>query len=95
MKSAEYLEKMRRLRWLNDIAEEYAKHIHLMEAEKEHYTIQAIHWSARGEGRVFQINTHYPIPAAAVYEGLNKALWTINEEIANLKEELKCPVVEL
>lgn len=95
MKSHEYFEKMRRLRWLKDIAEDYAKHINLMESERDHYTIHAIHYSARGEGRVFQINSHFPIPAAALYEGLNKALWEVNEEITALTEELKCPVVEL
>ena len=95
MTSEEYIGRLRHLRWLKDIATDYTKHLNLMKAEGEHYNIEAIHWSARGEGRVFQLNPHRPIDHNVFYDALNEALWNLNAEIGQLEAELKSVTVTL
>jgi len=95
MKSEEYIQALRHLEWLKDISKQYEEHLSLMEREKGHYTVQGIVYTARSEGRTFHCNSHRPIPARYIYEGLTNALWDVNAEIEDLERKLKQVTVEL
>lgn len=81
--------KVRHYRWLQDIAEEYKGMIDLIEREKEYFTIQSFSYSARGDIRKFQVNSHRTIPYSYIRDGLKAELETINAEIAECGKELE------
>lgn len=95
MKSEEYIDAVNHLRWLEGIAKQYTEHLQLIEHEADYYTVQAIHYTARGDGRVFNVNSHRSIPTSFIYDGLLAALSAVNEEIKHTREQLKEQVVEL
>jgi len=95
MKAEKYNEMVNHLHWLEGIAERYDEHIKLIEHEYKYYTVQSIGYTARGEGRVFDINPHRPIPLSYIYKGLSEVLSSVNKEIKELHEQLKEVIVEL
>ena len=95
MKSDEYVQKLRHLKWLYPIADEYEKFIHLIESEKEHFTVDGIIYSARGEEEKFSLNCHRTMPNTYILEGMKRALHDVKVEIAMCEAELKQTYVEL
>lgn len=95
MPYVQFFDKVHTIEWLEDILKDYKGHLELMDREKEHYTVQGISWSARGEGQWLRINPHRPFPASAIRRGLTEAIAAIEEEIAAKKAELQDTVVEI
>lgn len=95
MKSHEYIEKVRHLKLLEDIEQIYAGYLQRIEKEKEYFTVQSIGFTARGDGERMQINSHHPIPAKYIYDGLVAARIVVNQEIQELRKEIKSVTVEL
>lgn len=95
MKSKEYFDKIRHLDWLKDISRQYKEHLALMDREKDHYTVHGIGYTARCDGRVFNVNPHRPIPSSYIYDGISAVLSSVNAEIETLERELKKVTVEL
>ena len=81
--------KVRHYRWLQDVAKVYKDMIDLIEREKEYFTIQSFSYSARGDVRRFQVNSHHTIPYTYIRDGLKAELETINAEIAECEKELE------
>lgn len=80
---------MRQLRWLEDIAEVYREHLSLIDKNTDTYTIRGISYSCHGDGRMFESNSHRPIPAKYLRDGLAEALGNLEHEIATLKAEIE------
>lgn len=89
MKFDELEQKIRHYRWLKDIAESYQDMVHLIERERDNFTINAFSYSARGDGTVFQVNPHRTIPYKYILDGLKAELETINAEITECEKDLQ------
>ena len=89
MKFEEIEEKVSSYRWLKGIADNYQKMIDLMEREQDYFRLYKMQYAARGDLQVFDINPHRSIPVKYLQDGLREALKGIDQELAQLKSELK------
>ena len=71
MKSAEYFDKVRHLEWLEAILRDYNENIDLIHREQDNFVVQGIRFTARGNGEVMNISSHYSIPYGYILNGLN------------------------
>lgn len=92
MTIAEYerkAEKIRTLRWLEGIAEEYRKIINRIDNEKDYFRVTGIMYVCRNDGEVLDINSHKSIPYQYIRDGLAAALANITDEITTLTKEIE------
>jgi len=94
MNSAIYIEKVRRLEWLRGIKENYDQFLRLLERAGDEFTVAAIHYQYHGPATM-TFNNHRSIPARFISRGLAAVLESIEQEIADLENELKSVIVEL
>lgn len=83
---------LRKHDWLTRIANDYKKHIKLIEQEKEFFVVNGIKFSARGPVEDMEINPHMTIPYKCILEGLKDALAKVQREI-DLIEDVFRPIV--
>ena len=82
-------EQIRTLRWLEKIQEDYRILFDRIEREKEYFIVQALHFTARGDGEVVNFNPHRTIPYTYIRDGLWEVIVTLNKEIAELVAEIE------
>ena len=95
MKYDEIEKKVQNYRWLVRIAKEYRELIDRIHAEKEHFRVEKIAYTARGDMRYFDLNCHRTIPYHYIADGLQEALAGIDEEIKQQKAELEAINIEV
>ena len=95
MKYDEIEQKVQSYRWLESIAKEYREMIDLINREKEHFKVEKIAYTARGDMQYLDLNCHRTIPWHYIADGLKEALTGIDEEIKQLKAELEAINIEL
>ena len=95
MDSNEYIDRLRHLQWLKEIAKDYKEYVAEIEKAGEDFTIEAIGYSNRGPSTPMRINPHRPIKAKYLRDALYDALSDLEDEIAKLKTKLKSVTVEL
>lgn len=95
MKYDEIEQKVQSYRWLESIAKEYREMIDLINREKEHFKVEKIAYTARGDMHYLDLNCHRTIPWHYIADGLKEALTGIDEEIKQLKAELEAINIEL
>ena len=95
MKSEEYFNKVKHLDWLEAILRDYNENIDLIHREQDNFVVQRIRFTARGNGMGMNINSHYSIPYGYILNGLTEVTMKLEREIQDLKDELKCVMVEL
>ena len=95
MEATEYIKTHDHLIWLQMIAKEYRTFIDRIRQEGEYFVVQGIGYTARGDGKVFYLNSHRPIKTSFILEGMLDALRSVEEEIKEIKTSLKSVQVEL
>jgi len=95
MKYDEIEKKVQSYRWLEGIAKEYRAMIDHINVEKEYFRVEKIAYTARGDMQYFDLNSHRTIPGHYIADGLKEALIGIDEEIKQIKKELKEINIEL
>ena len=94
MTSQEYMEKVRRLDWLRGIKENYEQSLRHFERAGDELVVSAIHYNYHGPATM-TLNNHRSIPSRFITRGLACVLDSIEQEIADLENELKSVTVEL
>ena len=95
MKSNEYIEKLRRLEWLQSIVQRYNGYVEEIEKAGEDFTVEAVSFSFRGPRTPMVLNSHRPIKAQYIHDALLDAVHGLDIEIAGLESELESVTVEL
>lgn len=95
MKYDEIEQKVQSYRWLEGIAKEYRAMIDRINREKEHFRVEKIAYTARGDMQYLDLNCHRTIPGHYIADGLKEALTGIDEELKQLKAELEEMNIEL
>jgi len=95
MKYVEIEQKVQSYRWLDGIAKEYRAMINRINAEQDYFKVEKIAYTARGDMQYLDLNCHRTIPGHYISDGLKEALTGIDEELKQLKAELKEMNIEL
>lgn len=75
--------------WLCEIRASYKEHIELIRRERDYYTVDGIIYSARGDTRTLNINSHKSISPDIIQTGLADAVSKLDAEIREYAEKLK------
>lgn len=95
MKYDEIEKKVQEYRWLGGIAKEYRAMINRIRAQKEHFRVEKIAYTARSDMQYLDMNGHRTIPYHYIADGLQDALTGVEEEIKQLKAELEAINIEV
>lgn len=78
-----------KLRWLEDIMQNYKQVVARIDREKEFFIISEILFMARGDEEKMHINCHWSIDARFIRDGLVEAIDNLAVEIEELKKEIE------
>ena len=95
MDSNEYIDRLRHLQWLKEIAKRYKGYIEEIERAGNVFTIEVIGYSKCGPGTPMRINPHRPIKAKYLRDALYDSLSDLEDEIAKIDRGLQTITVEL
>ena len=89
-KFEELKHKVETYEMMKAVAADYRKAIGLIDYEKEHFLVDDIIYSARGDSRKLNLNSYYaPIPYTVIRDGLQSALDKLEAEMREMEKELK------